>query len=64
MQQRAAEETTALGHAMLARLRELPWRRVDVCFRGTSMPYFAHNLIQARVLMWHYLALASHWYIS
>jgi hypothetical protein len=45
-QVKAAEETTALGHAMLARLRELPWRRIDVCFKGTTMPFFAHNLIQ------------------
>lgn len=32
---------------MLERLQALPWRRVDVSFRGTSMPFFAHNLIQA-----------------
>jgi len=34
---------------MLERLQALPWRRVDVSFRGTSMPFFAHNLIQARL---------------
>lgn len=27
-------------------MQELPWRRIDVCFKGTRMPFFAHNLIQ------------------
>lgn len=31
---------------MLERLRTLPWRRIDVCFKGTSTPFMAHNLIQ------------------
>ena len=33
---------------MLDRLRTLPWRRVDVCFKGTPTPFMAHNHIQVR----------------
>ena len=44
----AAQRSSAVGMQMLEALRELPWRRIDVCFKGTSMPFFAHNLIQAR----------------
>ena len=32
--------------AMLEALQALPWRRVDVCFRGTRTPFLAHNLLQ------------------
>lgn len=38
--------------------QELPWRRIDVCFKGTSMPFFAHNLIQVN-LGQHILAWQS-----
>lgn len=27
-------------------MQRLSWRRIDTCFKGTSMPFFAHNLIQ------------------
>ncbi len=35
-----------MAQDMLDRLRTLPWRRVDVCFKGTSTPFMAHNHIQ------------------
>lgn len=35
-----------MAQEMLDRLRTLPWRRVDVCFKGTSTPFMAHNHIQ------------------
>lgn len=35
--------------AMLARLQRLRWRRVDVCFRGSTTGFFAHNHIQVGV---------------
>jgi hypothetical protein len=31
-------------------VQELPWRRIDVSYKGTLMPFFAHNLIQASTL--------------
>jgi hypothetical protein len=31
---------------MLEKLQQLPWRRIDADFSATSMPFFAHNLIQ------------------
>ncbi len=31
---------------MLQTLQKLPWRRIDADFSATSMPFFAHNLIQ------------------
>ena len=43
-----AQRASGVGVQMLEALRELPWRRIDVCFKGTSMPFFAHNLIQVR----------------
>ena len=50
-----AQRASGVGVQMLEALRELPWRRIDVCFRGTSVRFFAHNLIQARAC-----ALLSH----
>ena len=32
---------------MLSALSSLAWRRVDVCFKGSSTPFLAHNHIQA-----------------
>lgn len=31
---------------ILERLQTLPWCRMDCSFKGTTFPYFAHNLIQ------------------
>lgn len=27
-------------------MQELPWRRIDVCFKGVRMPVSSHNLVQ------------------
>ncbi|BDA45665.1 probable lipid droplet phospholipase 1 at N-terminal half [Coccomyxa sp. Obi] len=58
----AALEESQRTLQMLARLQELPWRRIDVCFKGTSMPFFAHNLIQVtrKWLNWEGEAVAQH----
>ena len=31
---------------ILERLQTMPWCRMDCSFKGTTFPYFAHNLIQ------------------
>ena len=41
-----ALEGNAMTTEMLERLQQLPWRRIDADFSATSMPFFAHNLIQ------------------
>ena len=44
-----AEEAFEASEAtmeMLQTLQRLPWRRIDADFSATSMPFFAHNLIQ------------------
>ena len=41
-----AFEGNAMTMEMLERLQQLPWRRIDADFSATSMPFFAHNLIQ------------------
>ena len=44
-----AEEAFEASEAtmeMLQKLQRLPWRRIDADFSATSMPFFAHNLIQ------------------
>ena len=46
----AAFEGNAMTMEMLERLQQLPWRRIDADFSATSMPFFAHNLIQ----VWSY----------
>ncbi|KAK9829760.1 hypothetical protein WJX72_007706 [[Myrmecia] bisecta] len=47
---------------VLERLQSLPWRRIDVCFQDTKMPFFSHNLIQVtrRWLNWEGEAVAEH----
>jgi hypothetical protein len=32
----------------LAQLQKLPWRRVDVCFRGANFPLLAHQHLQVQ----------------
>ena len=41
-----AFEGNAMTMEMLEKLQQLPWRRIDADFSATSMPFFAHNLIQ------------------
>lgn len=64
-EQQAAEKTvdsskTAL--LMLKRLQSMPWRRIDVSFQGTRMPFLAHNHIQVtrRWLNWYGNAVCQH----
>ncbi|KAK9791606.1 hypothetical protein WJX73_006793 [Symbiochloris irregularis] len=55
------EDSTEAEH-ILKRLQMLRWRRVDVCFRDTRTPFFAHNLIQVtrRWLNWEGESVACH----
>jgi len=41
-----AFEGNEMTMEMLEKLQQLPWRRIDADFSATSMPFFAHNLIQ------------------
>jgi len=41
-----AGASEAMASAMLSRLQQLPWRRVDVCFSGSPLALLAHNHIQ------------------
>jgi hypothetical protein len=43
----AAQAAEPHAAAMLDSLASLGWRRVDACFKGTRLPFTAHNLIQA-----------------
>ncbi|CAL5220186.1 g2158 [Coccomyxa viridis] len=47
---------------MLQTLQKLPWRRIDADFSATSMPFFAHNLIQVtrKWLNWEGVASVQH----
>lgn len=46
----AAETAANRGTAalMLRRLQQLPWRRIDVCFKGSPLSILSHNHIQVR----------------
>ena len=48
-QQQARDTVSSSANALLVlrRLQTLPWRRIDVSFQHSSMPFFAHNHIQA-----------------
>lgn len=46
-----AFEGNVMTMEMLERLQQLPWRRIDADFSATSMPFFAHNLIQVCCLI-------------
>eukprot|EP00271_Cylindrocystis_brebissonii_P019775 TRINITY_DN6207_c0_g1_i1.p3 TRINITY_DN6207_c0_g1~~TRINITY_DN6207_c0_g1_i1.p3 ORF type:complete len:133 (+),score=47.86 TRINITY_DN6207_c0_g1_i1:454-852(+) len=38
----------AMEDAMVSALQQMPWKRVDVSFKGTITPWAAHNLIQVK----------------
>lgn len=64
-QQVAAEqivESSQNALLILTRLQTLPWRRIDVSFEGTRMPFFAHNHIQVtrKWLNWYGNAVCQH----
>ena len=63
--QEAAEQTVESSRnalLILQRLQSLPWRRIDVSFEGTNMPFFAHNHIQVtrKWLNWYGNAVCQH----
>ena len=47
---------------VLKRLQSLPWRRIDVSFQHSRLPFFAHNNIQVtrRWLNWEGSAVCQH----
>ena len=61
-QQQSSVSGGSHGVHMLERLKRLPWRRIDVCFRDTSVPFFAHNNIQVtrKWLNWVGAAVCEH----
>ena len=64
-QQHQAEEivsSSADALRVLRKLQSLPWRRVDVSFQHSSLPFFAHNHIQVtrKWLNWEGAAVCEH----
>lgn len=64
-EQEAAEQAVDSSQnalLILRRLQTLPWRRIDVSFEGTNMPFFAHNHIQVtrKWLNWYGSAVCQH----
>ena len=64
-EQEAAEQAVGSSQnalLILRRLQILPWRRIDVSFEATNMPYFAHNHIQVtrKWLNWYGNAVCQH----
>ena len=64
-QQQQAEETVSSSQNALQILRQLqllPWRRIDVSFQHSSMPFFAHNHIQVtrKWLNWEGATVCEH----
>lgn len=63
-QQEAADTVSSSPKALqvLRRLQTLPWRRVDVSFQQSSMPFFAHNHIQVtrKWLNWEGASVCEH----
>ena len=40
------QKASAAAVDILINLQSLPWCRIDCSFKGTTFPFFAHNLIQ------------------
>ena len=63
-QQEAADTVSSSPKALqvLRKLQTLPWRRVDVSFQQSSMPFFAHNHIQVtrKWLNWEGASVCQH----
>jgi hypothetical protein len=56
-------ERAQLVASMLARLQQLPWRRVDVCFKGATFG-FAHNNIQVTRRLLNFQGVAVPRYLA
>lgn len=64
-QQQAAEQIVDSSRnalLILQRLQTMPWRRIDVSFEGTKMPFFAHNHMQVtrKWLNWYGISVCQH----
>ena len=63
-QQEAADTVSSSPKALqvLRKLQTLPWRRIDVSFQQSSMPFFAHNHIQVtrKWLNWEGASVCEH----
>ena len=63
-QQKAESTVSSSANALLVlrRLQSLPWRRIDVSFQHSSMPFFAHNHIQVtrKWLNWEGAPVCQH----
>ncbi len=63
-QQQAGDTVSSSANALLVlrRLQTLPWRRIDVSFQHSSMPFFAHNHIQVtrKWLNWEGAPVCQH----
>ncbi len=62
--QQAEDTVSSSANALLVlrRLQTLPWRRIDVSFQHSSMPFFAHNHIQVtrKWLNWEGAPVCQH----
>ena len=62
--QQAEDTVSSSANALqvLKRLQSLPWRRIDVSFQHSRLPFFAHNNIQVtrRWLNWEGSAVCQH----
>lgn len=63
-QQQAVATVSSSANALqvLQKLQSLPWRRVDVSFQHSKMPFFAHNHIQVtrKWLNWEGAVVCQH----
>ena len=63
-QQQAVDTVSPLANALhvLQKLQSLPWRRIDVSFQHSKLPFFAHNHIQVtrKWLNWEGAVVCQH----
>lgn len=63
-QQQAVDTVSSSANALqvLQKLQSLPWRRIDVSFQHSKLPFFAHNHIQVtrKWLNWEGAVVCQH----
>lgn len=63
-QQQAVDAVSSSANALhvLKKLQSLPWRRIDVSFQHSKLPFFAHNNIQVtrKWLNWEGAVVCQH----
>lgn len=63
-QQHASDAVSSSANALhvLKKLQSLPWRRIDVSFQHSKLPFFAHNNIQVtrKWLNWEGAVVCQH----